>query len=346
MKGWPLLAPLSFGYGAAVFARNLAFDRGLFPVFRPPVKVVSIGNLSAGGSGKTPVTIDIARRLSNQLGPGNVAVISRGYGRTTEGPQIVADFDTIRLGPREGGDEPVLIAENLPGVPVVVSERRAFGAVLAIHQFSPKVLVLDDAFQHRSIARDHDIVLLDETSPSWMWRLLPAGRLREPGRSLKRAHLVALTGGGNLKQMRKIRRWADRYGITCVVAGKLIPRCVRPLQGKLALPLHELRRVPVAAFCAIARPQRFFSTLDSIGAQVVLRHSWPDHSLPMPLYRKMLIGRARRAGAKAIVITAKDAVKWRNEEFDIPIWSLEMDWEWTHGLPYLERIIQEITSET
>jgi len=340
--GWALLAPLALGYGAAVSLRNTLYDKGLLPVQAPGPAVLSVGNLAAGGSGKTPLTLAFAHWLAKRAPELPLAIVSRGYGRRSHGVLVVADELGMILSPEEGGDEPALLAKELPGVPVIVAERRVEGIRTAAERFGARIVLLDDAFQHRAVGRDLDVVLLDETAPAWSWRLLPAGRLREPAGGLRRAQLVILSGGGPAALRRRVREWIGGYAPEAVVAeGSLGPRRLRVHGGEeLYLPLERLRGLPVAAVCGIARPERFFHTLEALGASLIRRRALRDHAYPSTAERMKWKNDARRAGAKALVVTEKDAVKWPMEEGEPPVWVLETEWRWGAGREGVDDLLE------
>ena len=204
-----MLLPLSWVYGAVIAARNAAFDTGIFRCRSAGVPLIAVGNMTAGGTGKTPV-VEMLVRLLRQRGvsPG---VISRGYGRTGRGVVVVADRECVYADAGTGGDEPVQIARKFPGVPVVVGERRFEAAVTAVRRCGAQVIISDDGFQHRWLHRDCDLVVVDGSSDLAAEPLLPAGVRREPMRALRRAHMVALTGcrdaGEAAERGNALRRW-------------------------------------------------------------------------------------------------------------------------------------------
>src|SRR5581483_556871 len=186
------LRPVAAGFGWGVALRRIAYRRGWFKVRRLATPVVSLGNLTVGGSGKTPLLAFTARKLAARgWKPG---ILTRGYGRQSQSPCVVLEPAPDRQpDPRESGDEPALLAQKLPNVPIVVSADRYKGGRLAEERFPVDVLLLDDGFQHLALARDVDIVLMDATEDWSAQSLLPAGRLREPYSALERAHLIVLT---------------------------------------------------------------------------------------------------------------------------------------------------------
>ena len=183
------LSTLALGYRAALLVRGLSYDWHLLSTRRLPCPVVSLGNLTVGGSGKTPL-VELATLTLVALGAAP-AVVSRGYGRSTRGVHVVADRQSVRLGAR--GDEPLLLAERLPGIPVVVGENRFEAGRHAVETLGASVVVLDDGFQNRTIAKSLEIVVVSARSPWGNGHLFPSGRLREPLSALRRAQLVVVT---------------------------------------------------------------------------------------------------------------------------------------------------------
>ena len=270
--------PVAALFGAAVRTRNEFYDRGMVTVRRLAGPVVSIGNLTVGGSGKTPFLILLGELLKQR----GIAfdVLSRGYRRQTQGVAIVDPSGSAR----EFGDEPLLIARKL-GVPVVVGEDRHSAGEMAEATFGPQLHLLDDGFQHRRLARDFDIVLVTATDAQDS--LLPAGRLREPISSLSRADAVVLTNDASAAGLRLRNQllWRVRRDI---VAPGTKEACI--------------------AFCGIARPENFFAQLRA--AQVVLAgtRSFRDHHPYTQADVRELLELRRQHGAPAFVTTEKDAV--------------------------------------
>ena len=195
MTPWllPLRLLLVAVYSPIIFLRNLFYDLGVFKSHRVSTVVISVGNISVGGSGKTILVQSlVAYFLAHNKKP---TILSRGYGRSTSGLFLVASQDELLGSPEDSGDEPFLMAKNFPGVPVLVAEDRVKGAQHLINKFDPDVIILDDGFQHRRLARDLDIVLIDfaEDAPQ---PLLPWGRLREHGRNISRADQVVYSKNG------------------------------------------------------------------------------------------------------------------------------------------------------
>ena len=272
------MSVLSLLFGAAVGARNALYDRGVLPARRLERPVVSIGNLSVGGSGKTPFVL-LLGTLLKQLGI-LFDVLSRGYGRRTRGAAVVDPGGS----PHEFGDEPLLIARKLQ-VPVIVGEERFEAGRLAEERFPSRLHLLDDGFQHRALARDFDIVLV--TPEDAHDRLLPAGRLREPVSALARADAVVLTSGAP----------EDLFPLN----GKLVWRAHRTI-AHCELPKHPL------AFCGIARPRNFFIQLRNAGVDLAGEATFRDHHQYRESDVRQLIAAAASSEADGFVTTEKDAI--------------------------------------
>ncbi len=277
----PLLAPLVPLYAAAAGAKNLAYDRGWLKPSRLAWPVVSVGNLSVGGAGKTPLVIRLAQLLTQQ--GVHVDVLSRGYGRKAQDVERV----DVEGSAKHYGDEPLLIARNA-SVPVYVGASRYEAGLRAEGEFTARgVHLLDDGFQHRRLARDADIVVVHRSD--FEQGLLPAGRLREPMSALARASVVVLRQEDreleNELRRRGVRApvWIQQRRLTVEAAGK----CV--------------------AFCGIARPEEFFSGLREAGVELAATISYRDHHAYSDADVDVLIQRA--AHADAFVTTEKDAVR-------------------------------------
>lgn len=271
--------PFSALFGASVRLRNLLYDSGRLRARRLQGPVVSVGSISVGGAGKTPLVIALGQLLQQR----GVAfdVLSRGYRRKTKG---VLQVDPAGS-PAEFGDEPLLIAQQL-GVPVIVGERRYAAGLWSEKEYGPRMHLLDDGFQHRQLARDFDIVLL--TAADLRDRLIPAGRLREPLRSIARADAVVLAPGID----------ADELHLR---AGQQVWRLRRTV--------HLDRSAgPLLAFCAIARPKRFFDDLRSRGIVLANEVAFRDHHSYTAADVGYLTAKAQQSRATGFVTTEKDSI--------------------------------------
>jgi tetraacyldisaccharide 4'-kinase len=291
------LNPLTGLYGAATALRNTLFDRGVLPSRRLEQPVVSVGNLSVGGSGKTPFVIALGKLLKAR--GIRFDVLARGYRRKTRGVLVVeADGNAADF-----GDEPLLIARRL-GVPVIVGESRYDAGRVAEQKFDPQVHILDDGFQHRSLARDFDIVLMTERD--FDDRLLPSGRLREMLSSLQRADAIALPrdfSGQNFSVHELTIESLARQG-------KLIWRMTR----EISMPAAPLAPI---VFCGIARPQQFFAQVRAAGITPVAEVQFRDHHAYNRSDIERLLAMRGKLGPGAFLTTEKDAVNLGSLEEDL-----------------------------
>ncbi len=291
--------------------RGSLFDAGWLPVRRAAVPVVSVGNITAGGSGKSPMTAWIAARLA-RAGKRPV-VISRGYGGSHRGAAtVVSSGDGPVVDASIAGDEPVMLASSLPGVPVIVARRRIDGAGMAVGRFGARCLVLDDGFQHRALARDVDLVMVDAVEPFGSGRLLPAGALREPLSALRRATALiahAPDAAAEAAGARAIRDAAARYCPDApVLRSWLRPiALVDPASGT-GSPVEAMEGMKVVCMAAIAHPGRFFDTARRCGAVVVRELPFADHHRFTGPDLDRIAGAAREARA-AILTTEKDLAR-------------------------------------
>jgi tetraacyldisaccharide 4'-kinase len=309
-----LLPPLSALYGAVTKTRLSLYRRGTFHTTRLERPVISIGNMTAGGTGKTPLVEWVARTIAANRK--KVCILTRGYGR--EQPQqqvIVSDGQTLLATAAESGDEPYLLATNLLGSAAVICNADRISAGRdAIEVFGSDCFVLDDGFQHLRLARDLNIVTIDATNPWGGGQLLPYGRLREPISGLTRADCVVITRADQASNLNQLR---DQ--IRDLVRGRpLFQSTMRPVRPPII-------SAPVAAFCALGNPQSFFTALRKVGYDVVLEKSYSDHHSYTQNDIDELTTAATRARAQTLITTAKDAVKLRSLSFSLPYQVFEIE---------------------
>jgi len=266
----------SLVYRLIVHLRNRLYDRQILTSVKLSCPVISVGNFTVGGTGKTPCVI-LCGQLLQRLGFQPV-VISRGYGGKSPGPvNIVSDGKNILLNARDAGDEPLLIARTLPRLPVITGARRTLTGQAAIDRFGARVLICDDAFQHRQIVRDIDIVLLDAAKPLGNGYLLPRGELRESIDGLRRADCLILTRSDTASPLHPdIAKIVDATGIPVFRASHRFRDLVR-LSDNRTLPQGDLRGKKVCAFSGIARPESFRKLLHEAGAEILSFIDFPDH---------------------------------------------------------------------
>ena len=294
--------------------------------------VISVGNLTVGGTGKTPMVIYLTKQLR---GAGfSVAILSRGYGGKAESKGgIVTDGQTLLMTSEIAGDEPVLLASQLPGVPIVVGRDRYRSGLLAVETFQPDIILLDDGFQHYGLHRDLDLVLLDGWRPLGNGHLLPRGTLREPLSGLKRADAVIMTRADHCEES----QWAQlqhqfaekplfRANHQPVIAPSSLESEATPIQN-----LADLKGAPVLAFSGIGQNETFFQMIEAAGARLIGRLPFPDHFDYTPDDLRQIDRQATAYGVDYIVTTAKDAVR------------LQKDWAWSRPLIVLDA---EIAFET
>lgn len=285
----------SVPYGWAVAWRNRSFDRGTREIVQIAAPVVSVGNLTVGGTGKTPLVEWLARRF-RQAGL-RTAILSRGYRASEDGRN----------------DEALELELALPDVPHLQNPSRAASASVAVEELASQILVLDDGFQHRQLARDLDIVLLDATAPFGMDRLLPRGMLREPVSGLQRAGVVMLSradmlnAAGREAVRRRVRELAPE-AVWCEAIHR--PAALVDSAGTRSL-IGELQGVRVAAFAGIGNPDGFRHTLANLGAKVVGWREFPDHHAYTRQDIEALAAWVGETSAQMLVCTRKDLVKLR-----------------------------------
>jgi len=293
-----LLSAAALGYGIAVRIRNGLYSAGWLPAHRAGVPVISVGNLTAGGTGKTPLVAWLANYLrSRNL---RVAILTRGYkARETQGTT------------RPATDEPAELAAMCPEAPVVIDPDRVAGATEAVRNHGAQVLLLDDGFQHRRLARDLDILTIDATLPFGYGKLLPAGLLREPLAGVARAHAVVLTrcdqvtDDERLRIEERLRQINDKLVVATSVHA---PVSAAVEQGN-DIDLQELRNKRVFGFCGIGNPEAFFDTLRRLGCVLVGSHGFDDHYHYTNRCLREVHEKAKQCGAELVVTTQKDWTK-------------------------------------
>ena len=321
-----LLAPAGLLYRGGVALRNALYRRRLLRTRRVPVPVISVGNLDAGGSGKTSFVAYLAGRL-REAGR-RVGVASRGYGgRRQDSPVTVSDGKGPLCGADEVGDEPVLLASLLPSAVVVVCRDRVAAARFARERHGSDLVILDDGFQHRRIHRDLDLLLVDAGEGLGNGRMMPFGPLREPVEEMRRADALVITGAE-----RDLRGGAERIRELLRRLGLAIPvfACERRLDGFLRVDTEEpvppaaLKGMKVLAFSGIARPRSFEEDLRSLGLDLVESIRFRDHQpFEAPQLERVRTA-ARRSEAELIVTTEKDRTRLGTVRFSVPLYTLRI----------------------
>lgn len=326
MKPHPILYPFSLLFGFAVWVRNLLFDIGILRSVDVGVPVISIGNITAGGSGKTPMTIEVAKFFL-QRGK-KVAVVSRGYDRKSRGTVVVSDGIKISAGVSSGGDETLLIAQQLPNAIVIADERRVRGAKEAIEKFHADVIVLDDGFQHRYLKRVTDIVLFDNVHSPMETMLLPAGYRREPLRSLKRAHAVVVTKVNDAQQAARMLDDARVSYVPKKFSSSYAPVAVKSIFENVSYSINKVQGQSVVVVSGIAHPESFEAEIGSLGGRISLKFTFRDHHIYTREDALRILDAFRKNNADCILTTEKDAVKisqFNRELAGIPVFALVME---------------------
>ncbi len=330
-----LMSPLSAGYLIGSYFRLAAYSKGYVKRVRLPIPVVSIGNITCGGTGKTPMAIDVTKRL---IAAGyKVAVLSRGYARKSkERVTVVSNGAGEFALCEEAGDEPLLIALSVPNAIVIVGSSRVETAAIAIEKFNADAIVLDDGFQHIRLERDLDVVLIDYNDDPENDALLPAGRLREPLAALNRAKVVVITKvplNPDEEHMQKLRAFISKYaGRAEIAAARFVPKRLRTSTGEASL--DQLKGQRVIAFCGLARPEGFASTLNQLGCTVVQMKAFSDHHWYTPDELKMLEQLMRNSNAQMVVTTEKDMVKIApHDRLNQHLVAVEIGVEWLGPVP-------------
>ncbi len=331
-----LLVFLSWPYSLAVRLRNGLYSAGLLRARKVPAAVISVGNLTVGGTGKTPLVAWLAKKLQSK--GLRVAILTRGYRATNHKSEIEN---------QKYDDEPALLAAGCPGVNVVVNPDRIAGAKRAIDEHYAEVLLLDDGFQHRRLARDIDIVTIDATAPFGYGRLLPAGLLREPISGLRRADAVVITRSDQVSEesLAQIEGQAHRINPDAIIATSIHAPVNAITSGDAEIGLDELRGKRVYAFCGLGNPQAFFDTVRHIGCVLVGCRSLDDHHA----YTGDCLGEVRRQAATQnvdyIVTTQKDWTKIAgliSPANDPPMVYLAVEMEFVTGSEQLTALIDRV----
>lgn len=312
------LAPLEWAYRA-----GLAIARAGGSPRKVGKPVISVGNLTVGGSGKTPLVIELVRMLG-QAGK-RVAVVSRGYRRRTSGLLVVHTPGGPVRPVDEAGDEPVLISLRCPDAGVVVGEDRVAACRLAVERFDPDVILCDDAFQHRKLHRDLDIVAVNARYGLGNVHLLPRGPLREPRSAIGRANLVIFTHapGADAAYLRRIVP-SNIPSAECA----FIPTGLT--EGADLRPATPSIGRPVIAACAIAHPEGFFETCRKAGLTVAGTRAFSDHHRYSPSDVRGLADLASQLGASAVVVTQKDMVRLASWDSPVQFLALRIQAEWLY----------------
>jgi tetraacyldisaccharide 4'-kinase len=323
------LAPLGSLYGAAMKVRCALYRSGRFRSHDLGAPVISVGNLTTGGTGKTPLAAWIARLLA-QKGR-RVCILTRGYGRREPGTRVlVSDGSEILADANRAGDEPLLLAERLKGLAAVICDAdRVTAAGWALEKLNSDAFVLDDGFQHLRVVRDLNILTIDATNPWGNRRLFPAGILRESPAAVTRADCLVITRADDSDQTVELQRQLEELS-----GGRLILKSCMTLSGlrpvgdrEFPLAADELKALRVAAFCGVGNPQSFFSLTRRAGYQLCHTQAFRDHHNYTQDDLDLVVREAVARGAQVLLTTAKDEVKLRALSFEIPCYAADIEIE-------------------
>jgi tetraacyldisaccharide 4'-kinase len=332
------------GYRGVVAVRYAAYISGVWRRRRLPCRVISVGNLTFGGTGKTPLTIWLAQWF--QRHGWRVAVLSRGYKAQAAGPlQVVSRGDGSLLDWRAAGDEAYLLARALPGVPVLIGKDRYRSGRYACERFGVQVVILDDGFQYLALHRDLNVVLLDATNPFGHGTLLPRGILREPVQALRRADAIVMTrvesATGTLSALcQHIRRWATHQPLHAMTT---VPETLYHVITGTAAGLAWLRQRRVMAFAGIGNPPAFAATLTQLGADVVVLCAFPDHHAYTAHDWHTIVAVAQQQQVSCLITTEKDAIRLSPDwPAPLPVYALRIGVRLSQENPSLAQQLQAL----
>lgn len=316
-----LLLPLTLFYSGIIYWRNLFYKHGFFISKKLPCKVISIGNITTGGTGKTPTVIFLCELLKEK--GHNVAILSRGYGRSSKGTLIVSKGNGPEKEWEETGDEPQLMALRLPWVPIVVDQNRYRGGQCLIKEFSPDIILMDDGFQHRAIVRDFDLVLINSRDSIDEHKLLPFGRLREPWSNIKRANALIITkvNWNTIKPF--LSKKVQEVGIPAFKSSSRIS--LSRLFNNIGSSTSNSNYKKAYIVSGIGDPKSFHLATSKMGYDICGYSTFSDHfSFSQRDLNQVLIN-TKNSNADVILTTEKDWVKLQKVQIDFPVIVIELN---------------------
>ena len=313
------LAPFGFAFGQIVAARRDLYENGWLKSKNLGVPVVSVGNLTVGGTGKTPLVALVARMLAAQNH--KVCILTRGYKRRNPNERVVvSDGAQILTDAQNAGDEPFELAEKLLKTAAVIADKNRFEAgIWARENLNSTAFVLDDGFQHYQLKRDLDIVCIDATNPFGNNRILPAGILREPIAALNRADLIVITRA-DLVEKSQISNLKSQISNLPILEAQNTITAITEISDFQQSPKSK-----ALAFCALGNPNNFYETLRRANFELMATQNFADHHVYTQANVDSIEKRARENGAEILLTTAKDAVKLREMKFDLPCFVVEIE---------------------
>ena len=317
-------------YGTIINFRNALYEKGVFKSHSLGVPVISVGNITVGGTGKTPMVALVAEMLLEK--GEKVGILTRGYGR--ENPKqrvLVYDGERILADAIKAGDEPFELARKLSGKAIIIADAdRVSAGIWAREKFGVTTFVLDDAFQHRKVKRDTDIVLIDATNPFGNGKTLPFGILREPLENLQRADSIVITRANLVKDVIVLQSQIRRYNQNCpiYVSQNRVSKTTE-LEDFRSNEMTEVSEIRIKrkslAFCALGNPSNFYEQLRQEDFDVISTRTFPDHHFYTSKDIAELTREAENLGAERLLTTVKDAVKLRDFKFEIPCSVVEIE---------------------
>lgn len=340
-----LLTPVTFVYQSLLNIHQLAYQERWLRSGKLSSPVISVGNLTVGGTGKTPIIIDLATQLlAHNI---KVGILSRGYKRSdNQAITVVSDGQGNLASLEASGDEPLMMAQMLPKAVVIVGQDRFLAGQKAIKDYNCQTLLLDDGFQHWRLERDYDIVLLDYNDEPWNDNLLPAGRLREPLSAIRRADHIVITKVPKVYYAEKIKRFrtlVTQYAPDCSISlSKFEPLSIHQLiAGRWTdISIDKLRDLPVIAFCGLAKAEDFFQSLKQLGANILQQISFSDHHSYSEKDTEMLKQKLSELNAEYLITTRKDLVKLDKSAISSRILAVNVDTKWIEGTPDIAGLVK------
>ena len=317
-----LLYPLSFLYRLVTTLRNYLYNTNIFNINKLPCKIISVGNITTGGSGKTP-TVEFLALYLQSIGK-NVGIISRGYGRSSKHVKLVTDGIDKPTSWEQYGDEAFLLSQNLNSIPIVVGESKYEAGLKITSEFDLDVIIIDDGFQHRSLHRDLDIVLINSKDNQKTHKLLPLGNLREQISGLERADLIIYTKTNlhnNIGYLNRLLKDVDIEKINSMLETKSM------LIGKDKQEIHkgDLKSKNIYLLSAIGDNRGFKKTVEKISANIVGHSKFLDHYTFKTSDLQKVQSDAKKLSANYIITTEKDLVKIPDVNLEIPIYALKTE---------------------
>ena len=340
------LAPLGGIYGAAMKARRVLYQTGRFRVHRLEAPVISVGNLTMGGTGKTPLVEWIANELAQKGRRG--CILTRGYGRRSSGTRVVvSNGSEILLDADRAGDEPLLLAERLKGRAAVICDAdRVAAAHWAVENFKSDVFVLDDGFQHLRVARNLNLLTIDAKNPWGNRRLFPAGILRESPAELARADCIVITRADDPDQTEGLQREINKLSGCRIFLSRMTLLGLREVARRESpAATNEIQGSSFAAFCAIGNPESFFSLVRRGGYDLCHTRAFRDHHFYTQADIDRVVRESITCGAQILLTTAKDEVKLRKLRFEMPCYAADIEIEIQSGDQFSYLIQQSLNQK-